>query len=374
MRKPHRKVHQRKYRYSKAKLTYFFLLVWLIACQSQPTEQPSTDTQNTKAVPVQEPADAPDGMVWVPGGTFTMGTNEQAAYSQEKPAHAVKVNGFWMDATEVTNEQFKAFADATGYVTVAERKPDWEEMKKQLPPGTPQPADDQLVAGALVFTPPSEPVSTYNYAQWWTWTPGANWRHPEGLGSGLEGRWNHPVVHIAYEDAVAYCEWAGKRLPTEAEWEFAARGGNEQQRYAWGDDFRPQGRFMANTFQGQFPNRNSGEDGFSGTAPVKSFSANQYGLYNMIGNVWEWTSDWYDVQAYQKREGKLVSNPDGPSQSFDPQNPYAQERVTKGGSFLCAVDYCVNYRPSARIGTSYDTGMSHTGFRCVVDPEMLNEK
>lgn len=369
MKKLHHKAHQKKHRFLKVKLVYFSLLIWLGACQGQHNGQPSEETASAHTVQTKAPADAPEGMVWVPDGTFTMGTDEQEAYPQEKPAHAVKVNGFWMDAAEVTNEQFKAFAEATGYVTVAERKPEWEEMKKQLPPGTPKPSEDQLIAGALVFTPPSQPVATYDYSQWWTWTPGADWRHPEGPGSDLEGRWNHPVVHIAYEDALAYCEWAGKRLPTEAEWEFAARGGNDQQRYAWGDDFRPQGRFMANTFQGQFPNRNSGEDGFSGTAPVKSFPANQYGLYDMIGNVWEWTSDWYDVQAYQKRAGKLVNNPDGPESSFDPQNPYSRERVTKGGSFLCALNYCVNYRPSARIGTSYDTGMSHTGFRCAKDVE-----
>lgn len=357
--------------YPLIKQLYFFLLLlfWLTACQPQSTEQYPESTSKAAPAQVKAPANAPEGMVWIPGGTFTMGTDEQQAYPQEKPAHAVKVNGFWMDATEVTNEQYKAFVEATGYLTVAERTPDWEEMKKQLPSGTPKPADDVLVAGALVFTPPNEPVATYNYAQWWTWTPGASWQHPEGPESNLEGRWHHPVVHIAYEDAVAYCEWAGKRLPTEAEWEFAARGGNDQQRYAWGDDFRPQGKFMANTFQGQFPNSNSGEDGFTGTAPVKSFAANQYGLYEMIGNVWEWTSDWYDAGAYQRRAGKLVSNPEGPENSFNPQNPYAQERVTKGGSFLCALDYCVNYRPSARIGTAYDSGMSHTGFRCVKDDE-----
>lgn len=369
MRKPQQRIpsaipHVSQKKYSGLQLLCLILLVCLAACQHQETKQPQTELTSEKA-----PDDAPEGMVWVPGGTFSMGTDEQQAYAQEKPAHQVKVNGFWMDATEVTNAQYKAFVEATGYVTVAERKPDWEEMKKQLPAGTPKPADDLLVAGALVFTPPREPVATYDYTQWWTWTPGANWQHPEGPESNLESRWHHPVVHIAYEDAVAYCEWAGKRLPTEAEWEFAARGGNEQQRYAWGDDFRPQGRFMANTFQGQFPNSNSGEDGFTGTAPVKSFAANQYGLYEMIGNVWEWTSDWYDAAAYQKRAGRLVSNPEGPESSFNPQNPYAQERVTKGGSFLCALDYCVNYRPSARIGTAYDSGMSHTGFRCVKDAE-----
>ncbi len=353
--------------FSSFNLPVFLMLWWLAACQSQPAEQTATLTDANPGTQTAQAADAPEGMVWIPGGTFSMGTDEAEAYPQEKPAHGVKIDGFWMDATEVTNAQYEQFANATGYKTIAERKPDWEEMKKQLPAGTPKPAEDQLVAGALVFTPPSEPVATYDYSQWWTWTPGANWRHPEGPGSDLTGRMNHPVVHIAYEDAVAYCKWADKRLPTEAEWEFAARGGNEQQRYAWGDEFSPRGKFMANTFQGQFPNRNSGEDGFAGTAPVGSFPANPYGLHDMIGNVWEWTTDWYDVQIYQKRQGKLVSNPDGPDQSFDPQNPYSQERVTKGGSFLCAVDYCVNYRPSARIGTAYDTGISHTGFRCVKD-------
>ncbi len=345
---------------------FLCLMGWGVACQRSAEEASSAGQAalgTTKA-----PASVPEGMVWVPGGSFLMGTNEQQAYPQEQPAHAVKVKAFFMDATEVTNAQFKAFVQATGYLTLAERKPDWQEMQKQLPAGTPKPAEDQLVAGALVFSPPSQPVASYDYSQWWRWMPGANWQHPEGPGSDLQGRLQHPVVHIAYEDALAYCQWAGKRLPTEAEWEFAAKAG-QQQRYAWGDEFRPQGKFMANTFQGQFPNRNVAEDGFTGTAPVQSFPANAYGLYDMIGNVWEWTADWYDARAYQQRAGQLVSNPQGPAQSFDPQDPYAQQRVTKGGSYLCALEYCVNYRPSARIGTAYDTGMSHTGFRCVMDVE-----
>lgn len=306
------------------------------------------------------------GMVWIPGGTFIMGTDEEDAYEHERPAHKVRVDGFWMDETEVTNEQFEAFVKATGYVTVAERKPTWEDLKKQSPPGTQPPPDSLLVPGALVFTPPGRPVMLNDYSQWWHWVPGTDWRHPEGPGSSLEGRMKFPVVHVAYEDALAYCEWAGKRLPTEAEWEFASRGGADQQRYAWGNDIKVNQKFMANTFQGSFPNHNSGEDGFETLAPVKSFPANGYGLYDMIGNVWEWTSDWYRVDYFaQLAKAGLSVNPKGPDSPYDPNEPYSIKRVSKGGSFLCANDYCVNYRPSARQGTAFDSGMSNLGFRCV---------
>lgn len=308
------------------------------------------------------------GMVWIQGGTFVMGTDEQQAYDHERPAHQVKLKGFWMDETEVTNAQYKAFVDATGYITVAERKPAWKDLQKQSPPGTPPPPDSVMVPGALVFNPPKEPVMLNDYSQWWRWLPGTDWKHPEGPDSNLEGRMQFPVIHVAYEDAKAYCNWAGKRLPTEAEWEFASRGGAEQQRYAWGNDLKHKGRFMANTFQGSFPNYNSAEDGFERLAPVKSFPANAYGLYDMIGNVWEWTSDWYDVNYFEELARSAVSvNPQGPEKPFDPNEPYAIKRVSKGGSFLCADDYCVNYRPSARQGTAFDSGMSNLGFRCVRD-------
>jgi formylglycine-generating enzyme len=315
----------------------------------------------------QQRIDASDGMRWIPGGEFIMGTNDPESYETERPAHRVRVKGFWMDETEVTNAQFSAFVEATKYVTMAERKPVWEELQKQLPPGTPKPPDSLLVAGSLVFVQPTVSVTMNDFSQWWKWTPGADWRHPEGPHSTIKGKDNHPVVHIAYEDALAYCEWADKRLPTEAEWEFASRGGADQDRYSWGSEFNPKGKWMANTFQGSFPVKNVVEDGFEKSSPVKSFEANEYGLYDMIGNVWEWTSDWYDANYFQTLAVGLAINPQGPEKPFDPNEPYAMKRVTKGGSYLCSSNYCVNYRPSARQGTSFDSGMSNVGFRCVRD-------
>lgn len=307
------------------------------------------------------------GMKWVPGGEFMMGTNETDAYDPEKPAHPVKVNGFWMDETEVTNEQFKKFVDATGYVTIAERIPDWNELKKQLPPGTAAPDPKDLVPASLVYVQPKSGIqSTQDVSQWWKWVPGANWKNPEGPGSSIKDKMKHPVVHVAYDDALAYCKWAGKRLPTEAEWEFAARSCLKEKRFAWGDELNPKGKFMANTWQGVFPESDKGEDGFKGIAPAKKFEANCYGLYDMIGNVWEWTSDWYDSQAYmQYSANKISDNPKGPGKCSDIEDPYAIKRVVKGGSFLCSDNYCLNYRPSARRGQAYDSGTSNIGFRCV---------
>lgn len=296
-----------------------------------------------------------------------MGTDEQEAYASERPAHRVEVDGFWMDETEVTNRQFDEFVKATRYLTVAERPPVWEEVSKQLPPGTPEPPPGTLVPGSLVFAFPEEIVTTDDPSLWWAWTPGASWKHPEGSGSGLDGRWDHPVVHVAWDDAVAYAKWAGKRLPTEAEWEIAARGGLEGRRYVWGDEFKPDGTYMANIWQGRFPNKNLAEDGFVGTAPVKSFPPNGYGLYEMAGNVWEWCGDWYDAAYYPGlAAGTVLHDPAGPDRSFNPSEPLSPQRVTKGGSFLCAENYCLNYRPSARRGTAADTGMSHLGFRTVM--------
>ena len=314
-------------------------------------------------------AEKPTGMVWVPGGKFAMGTDEKEAYPAERPAHRVKVDGFWMDETEGTNAQFAKFVEATKYVTIAERVPDGEELKKQLPPGTEKPSADKLIAGALVFTALKEPPPRDDATLWWKWTAGADWRHPEGPKSNLDGREQHPVVQVAYEDALAYAKWAGKRLPTEAEWEFAARGGLEAKRYAWGDEYRPGGKIMANVWQGRFPNDNKNEDGFERTAPAKSFPPNGYGLYDMTGNVSEWCADWFDVKQHEKLPAEgLCHNPPGLARSFNPGEPRAQQRVTKGGSFLCAENYCLNYRPSARRCTDYDTGMSHLGFRCVLTP------
>jgi formylglycine-generating enzyme len=310
---------------------------------------------------------APPGMVWIPGGTFLMGTNDKESFPNERPAHFVQVQGFWMEEHDVTNAEFSKFVEATGYVTTAEHKIDWEDLKKELPPGSPKPDDSALAPGALVFTPTSGPVPLNDVSVWWRWVHGASWRHPEGPANSIKGRENHPVVQVSWYDAVAYAQWAGRRLPTEAEWEFAARGGLESKRYVWGDDFKPGGKHMANTWQGLFPVQDSGEDGFVGTSPVGSFPANGYGLYDMAGNVWQWCNDWYRVDTHIEAASKNVCrDPAGPAESYDPADPYAPKRVVKGGSFLCNPSYCESYRPSARRGTPPDTGSSHTGFRCVI--------
>ncbi len=313
------------------------------------------------------PGIRPPGMVWVPGGDFLMGSDDPEAPPAEHPAHLVRVGGFWMDTTEVTNAQFRKFAEATGYATTAERPVDWEQLRKELPPGTSKPPDDRLAPGSLVFSPPDHPVSLGDQTAWWRWVAGASWRHPEGPGSSIEGRDDHPVVHVSWDDAHAYAGWAGKRLPTEAEWECAARGGLESRTYAWGGDFQPGGKTLANTWQGHFPETNTRDDGFARTAPVKSFPPNGYALYDMIGNVWEWCADWYRPDAYRSGAPREVAtNPIGPAASFDPSEPYQPKRVSRGGSFLCSPNYCSNYRPGARRGTASDSGMSHLGFRCVL--------
>jgi formylglycine-generating enzyme len=313
---------------------------------------------------------APPSMVWIPGGTFLMGTNDKESFPNERPAHLVQIPGFWMDAHDVTNAEFSKFIEATGYVTTAEHKIDWEDLKKELAPGTPKPDESALAPGALVFTPTSGPVPLNDVSVWWRWVRGANWRHPEGPASSIQGRENHPVVQVSWYDAVAYTQWAGKRLPTEAEWEFAARGGLESKRYVWGDDYQPGGKYMANTWQGLFPVQDSGEDGFVGTSPMGSFPANGYGLYDMAGNVWQLCSDWYRVDTRIEAASKnFCRDPGGPAESYDPADPYAPKRVVKGGSFLCNSSYCESYRPSARRGTPPDTGSSHTGFRCVISAD-----
>lgn len=343
-------------------------LVIIAGCSQEKKTEVSEDKSSSTAALTTSTSVAPEGMVWIPGGEFTMGTDDPESYEAERPAHRVRVNGFWIDVTEVTNEQFKKFVEATKYVTTAEKKPVWEELKKQLPPDTPKPDDALLVPGSLVFTPPSYAISLNDYSQWWTWTPGADWKHPEGPRSSIEKRMNHPVVHVSYDDALAYCKWTGKRLPTEAEWEFASRGGREKERYSWGNDFMPAGKFMANTFQGAFPATNTSDDGYTSSSPVKTFPPNDYGLYDIIGNAWEWTSDYYNITYYAEiAKQPVANNPKGPDKPYDPREPYAEKRVTRGGSFLCADNYCVNYRPSARQGTAFDSGMSHIGFRCVKD-------
>ena len=349
--------------------------IWLFGCSGKGEKLSSGKSTSSDSsiitcekIPSRfaESNNAPEGMTWIPGGDFMMGTNDSNSYKAEQPAHPVHVNGFYMDIAEVSNAQFKKFVGATGYITVAEQKPDWEELKKQVSPGTPKPSEEMLVAASLVFIPPAAITSMEDYSQWWHWVPGACWKHPDGPASSIDDKMNHPVVHIAYDDALAYCKWAGKRLPTEAEWEFAANGGLTDKRYAWGDDFKCEGHYMANTFQGKFPEKELTEDGFMRTAPVKSYAPNGYGLHDMIGNVWEWCADWYDAAYYKSVDKtKTLENPAGPEKCFDPEEPYALKRVTRGGSFLCSDNYCINYRPSARRGTAYDSGASNVGFRCV---------
>lgn len=305
-------------------------------------------------------------MVYIPGGTFMMGGDNEQASKDEYPKHTVTVNGFWMDEHEVTNAQFATFIEATGYITTAEQKPDWEQLKKQLPPGTPKPDESQLVAASLVFTPPSEQVDLNDYSQWWSWVPGASWKHPEGPKSNIKGKENYPVVHVSWDDAMAYCKWAGKRLPTEAEWEFAGRGGLKNNIYPWGNEHVNSGKPKANSWEGSFPDNNTAVDGFKGLAPVKSFAANGYKLYDMAGNVWEWCADWYRNDYYQS-VSKLgtVKNPQGPVDSYDPDEPYIPKKVARGGSFMCNDSYCSGYRVARRMKTSHDSGMSNMGFRCV---------
>ncbi|RNI33595.1 formylglycine-generating enzyme family protein [Hanamia caeni] len=306
------------------------------------------------------------GMVLIKGGLFMMGGNNSQASSDEYPKHKVQVRSFWMDANEVTNAEFAKFVKATHYVTTAERKPDWEEMKSTLPPGTSKPPDSVLVAASLVFRQTSGPVNLNDYSQWWSWVKAADWKHPEGPGSGIDGKENYPVVQVSWYDAVAYCKWAGKRLPTEAEWEYAARGGLKNGIYPWGNESINSGKAKANSWGGNFPYYNDKKDGYAKLAPVKSFSANGYGLYDMAGNVWEWCSDWYDAYYYQSFK-TIAINPQGPEKSFDPQDPYTPKKSLRGGSFLCNDAYCSGYRVARRMKSSPDTGLEHVGFRCVKD-------
>jgi formylglycine-generating enzyme required for sulfatase activity len=311
-------------------------------------------------------------MVWIPGGEFSMGAAEPTgidgndvgmrATDDSRPVHRVYVDGFWMDKTEVTNQQFAAFVKATGYVTVAERKPRPEDF-----PGAPP---ENLVAGSVIFSPPKDAVPLNDHFQWWAYARGANWRHPSGPGSTLNGKEQYPVLHVAYEDAVAYAAWAGKRLPTEAEWEFAARGGLSGEVYPWGSDMRMHGHWMANTHQGHFPDRDTGEDTFTGVGPVAKFGPNGYGLYDVAGNVWEWVSDWYrpDYYAQLAGGGTVARNPHGPDTSFDPSEPGTKKRVHRGGSYLCTDEYCSRYMVGTRGKGEPDTGTNHLGFRCVRVP------
>lgn len=302
------------------------------------------------------PGPAPEGMVWVPGGRFWMGCND-CGMPDAQPVHLVTVPGFWMDATPVTNAQFARFVRETRYVTVAERPLDPKDF-----PGVPA---DKLVAGAAVFVRPSMDVPLDNPLRWWQYVPGASWKHPEGPDSTITDRGDHPVVHIAWEDANAYLKWAGRRLPTEAEYEFAARGGLDRQRYAWGNELKPDGRWPANIWQGRFPMEDSTQDGYGRTSPVKAFPPNRFGLYDVGGNVWQWCADWYRPDYYRTVAAAPVTNPTGPDSSFDPDEPGAAKRVVRGGSFLCSDQYCTRYLVGSRGKAEVSSGLSNLGVRGV---------
>jgi sulfatase modifying factor 1 len=367
-----------------------FIAVWMFARQRNPAGVPDQISHPVaSAAAVKSPALAanpgdfiatipnpagpagvpPAGMVWIPGGEFSMGCQDPRMkprggpdpMSDARPIHRVVVDGFWMDQTEVTNDQFAAFVKATSYVTIAEQTPKAEDYPTAPP--------ENLVAGSVVFTPPEKPVPLNDHYRWWSYVKGATWRSPTGPTSQLDGRGEFPVVHIAYDDAQAYATWAGKRIPTEAEWEFAARGGLTGQSYAWGDSFLPEGKWMANIWQGQFPIRDAAEDGFAGIAPCGEFPPNGYGLHDMAGNVWEWCSDWYRPDYYAELASKgIAQNPRGPSQSFDPAEPLQPKRVQRGGSFLCADQYCARYMIGSRGKGELTSASNHLGFRCMKSP------
>ena len=359
-------------------MKFHYLLIFIIAICCQQTHK-NPQSAGHRCTPSQSRFNSPvsttshenlevnkEEMVLVLGGTFSMGGDDDQAWRDEYPKHEVVVDSFWMDVHEVTNAQFAAFVKATGYVTIAEKAVDWEEIKKVLPSGAPKPDASQLTPASLVFVPTDQPVSLRDASQWWQWRQGANWRQPEGLGSSIDGKEDHPVVHVSWFDAVAYCEWTGKRLPTEAEWEYASRGGLKNAVYAWGNEGLRSGKPKANTWEGGFPHRNDKSDGFYLTAPVLSYQPNGFGLYDMAGNVWEWCADLYHEDYYKTLADKTTLNPQGPITSYDSNEPNALKRVTRGGSFLCNYSYCSGYRNSMRMKTTPDTGTMHTGFRTVV--------
>ena len=361
--------HYRKHKLFAITFFLFTLFLGFSSCKNDKIKpQKKTKTAATKA---------PEDMIWVESKTFLRGAKatDKYAMQREKPAHKVTVEGFYIDVTEVTNQQYKKFVEATKYVTVAERKIDWEEMKSQVPPGTPKPHDSILKPGSLIFNKNiNAVVNMNNYTQWWTWKVGADWKHPSGPESSIEGKDDFPVVHIALEDALAYCKWANRRLPTEAEWEAAAQGTNTDAIFAWGNDASILNS-NANTWQGIFPTKNDSKDGFEFISPVKSYPANSIGLYDMAGNVWELTSDLFNVNHYQELDtSKPLLNPTGAKKSYSPSNPYQVEHVMKGGSFLCHESYCASFRISAKMGVAIDSGSDHMGFRTVATLEMLASK
>ena len=395
----------------------FFAFLSFSSCKKLKTAEMKTVSNQEIKTPI--------GMIWVERKTFLQGAKEtdKHAMPREKPAHLVTVDGFYMDATEVTNKQYAAFVDATKYVTIAERKIDWEEMKtnlndiifsltkelkkvddtlsepsdiqyeitqlndslgnlkldlemkKMLPANTPKPHDSILQPGSLIFNKNVNAIANMNnYGQWWTWKIGANWKHPGGPDSTIKGKENYPVVHIALEDALAYCKWANRRLPTESEWESAAQGTNSNTIFTWGNDATIL-NMNANTWQGVFPTKNESKDGFEFISPVKSFPPNSIGLYDMTGNVWEITADLFNVNYYNEIDiSKPLLNPKGANKSYSPSNPYQAEHVMKGGSFLCHDSYCASYRISAKMGVTVDSGSDHMGFRTVATTKMLSSK
>ena len=324
-------------------------------------------------VVVDAPAVTLEGMKWIPGGAFRMG-NTNGPKEDERPVHNVTIDGFWMDETEVTNGQFLKFVEATNYLTVAERKPRRKDIEAQLPAGETV-EEAVLVPGSICFNPQFDMRTLRkDFPNWphqvWKYEPGADWRHPLGPKSSIEDRLDHPVVHISWEDAQEYCRWSGRRLPTEAEWERAARGGLTGNEYPWGSERNPDGKWMNNIWQGTFPEKHTVQDGFEGTSPVKSFAPNGYGLYDMSGNVWEWCHDWYRPDYYSISPGR---NPTGPQDSFDPNEPTIPKRIQRGGSFMCSDDYCTGYRVSARMEGDVLSGTFHCGFRTVLTPKMREE-
>jgi len=348
-----------------------------IANTSEARTKPEVSVEDTSVIAKKpENIETPKGMVWVPGGIIAQGAvpQDKGAMGHEKPVHKVAVDGFFMDITEVTNAQFKKFVNETKYKTVAEREIDWEEMKKQLPEGTPKPHDSIMQPGSLTFKQAKSTVANlYDFSQWWQWTIGADWQHPNGPESSIKGKDNDPVVHIAFEDAQAYCQWANRRLPTEAEWERAAKGEHLNSTYSWGDEDTQLSK-KANTWEGEFPVTNSKTDGYVDRAPVKSFPPNDFGLYDMAGNVWEWTGDWYNTNYYNEIGNTITKNPQGASSPYNERDPYAKEKVMKGGSFLCNASYCASYRISARMATSLDSSLEHLGFRTVATADMVPAK
>ncbi|MDC1107187.1 formylglycine-generating enzyme family protein [Prolixibacteraceae bacterium] len=340
------------------------------------TVKNATDVESTK------PSEIKDGMkvdihdmVYIPESTFTMGGRDaNLARNDEYPTHQVKLDAYYIDKHLVTNAEFAKFVKATGYVTTAEKVPSWEELKQYAPPGTPKPDDSLFYAASMVFTPPNHPVSLNDATVWWSWKGGADWRHPQGPNSNIDGKENHPVVQVSWFDALAYAQWVGKRLLTEAEWEYASRGGHDDYIYAWGKERVGSGVPKTNSWTGDFPHRNDLKDGFYFTSPVNQFPANGFGLLDMAGNVWEWMDDWYGNEYYKESKAQgVVHNPKGVSKqvSFDPNEPGVPKKSQRGGSYLCNDNYCSGYRSAARMKSTPDSSMPHIGFRCAISASAL---